>query len=280
MQPIEYPSEDNEIVRGVLFALGDTGRLPAILFTHGLLSCHEEWGGYPEQFCGRGYVTLAIDLRGHGTSAGQRGLVSPRRGVEDIRRGLDFLRSQPQVDPARLALVGHSLGAALSVCATAADTRVKALVAIAPPASIRQELKPGEAPLYAMVGAVGNAYKAVTGKSLYLPYRVGIDDIFYHESARRAAHANDFLQHRAPHETAGALVRELDTLRCAAQVHIPTLIMHGEYDRVVNTSKLVYDQLAGPKEFVSVADSGHSIMLDGHGDEAFETVASWLAQNL
>ncbi len=280
MQNIEYPSGDNEIVRGVLFTPGNAGKLPTVLFTHGLLSCHKEWGNYPAQLCDQGYVTLAIDLRGHGASAGLRGFISPSRGVEDIRRGLDFLSTLPQVDTSRLALLGHSLGAALSVCATAAEARVKTLIAIAPPASIRQELKLGEATLYAMVGAAGNVYKALTHKSLYLPYRVGINDIFYHESARQAARANDFLQHTAPHETAGTLVQELDTLSCAANVHVPTLIMRGEHDHVVSTTQLVYERLAGPKEFVQVLDSGHSLMMDAHGAEAFETVVNWLAKNL
>ncbi len=280
MREIEYRSGDDEIVRGALFETQDTGLHPAVVFTHGLLSRRAEWGDYPERLAARGYITLAIDLRGHGASAGPRGYASLPRGVEDIRGALDFLATQPKVDPARLALVGHSLGAALSICLAAEEARVKTLVAIAPPASIRHELLPGEATLYALAGVLGDACKSLTGKSLYFPYRVRMDDLFHHASARQAARANDFLQHRAPYDTAGALLKGMDTLACATDVRVPTLVMRGEHDRVVSTSRLVYDRLAGPKKFVQVSDSGHSIMLDGHGNQAFEEVANWLARNL
>jgi alpha-beta hydrolase superfamily lysophospholipase len=280
MRHIEFLSDDNEIVRGTLYEPPQNGKYPGVVFTHGLLSQREEFGTYPEKLAARGFVALAIDLRGHGASAGLRGYISEARGVSDIRHALDFLTAQPNVDTARLGLVGHSLGAAFSVCAAAQDARVKTLVAIAPPASIRLELKPGEAAIYAVGHRLGNFYKALTGKSLYFPYRVGINQLFHHEASLQKARANNFLGKSSPHENARTLVNEQDTLACAEQVRVPTLVLRGEHDRVVSTSRLVYEKLAGQKQFVQVADSGHSIMLDGHGDEVFEDVANWLMQHL
>jgi dienelactone hydrolase len=48
--------------------------------------------------------------------------------VREMRRALDFLASQPQVDRARLGYVGHSLGAILGTVLLSVDTRVKAAV--------------------------------------------------------------------------------------------------------------------------------------------------------
>ncbi len=279
MRTIDFQSGDERVV-GVLHEPPGMIKRPAVLFTHGLLSSRLEWGNYPELLSQRGYITMAYDLRGHGESTGQRGYASPDRGIQDIRSALDCLIGFPGVDPSRLALVGHSLGAALSICAAAADPRVRVVIAIAPPASIRHELRPGEGTLYGVAGAAGALFKSLTGRSLYLPYRVGVNDIFHHESARQAAQQQDFLQKTAPHETAGKLVKELDTLSCALKVTIPTLVMRGEHDRVVKSSRLVYESLAGPKEFATVHDSGHSIMMDAHGAEAFEVVADWLARHL
>ncbi len=42
------------------------------------------------------------------------------------RRALTFLEQQPQVDPEKLGVYGHSMGGKLTVLTTAADTRVKA----------------------------------------------------------------------------------------------------------------------------------------------------------
>ncbi len=44
------------------------------------------------------------------------------------RRGLTFLQSQPQVDPARLGVYGHSMGGRLTTHLTGIDKRVKAAV--------------------------------------------------------------------------------------------------------------------------------------------------------
>lgn len=280
MQNVEFSSGESERVRGVLFAPNATGKFPGIVFTHGLLSEHKEFGAYPEQLAQRGFVTLALDLRGHGASDGQPGLISQARGVQDIRAALTCLVTHPQVDAARLGLVGHSLGAALSVCAAVEDARVKAMVAIAPPASIRHELKPGEAQVYAVVYRVGKLYRQLTGKSLYLPYRVGYDDLFHHSAAKENARRQNLLQRTVPHENARGLVNDQNTLACAQHVHIPTLVMLGEHDRVVTTSRIVYEQLRGQKQFVRLLDCGHSVMTDGHGDEHLEHLVDWFVRYL
>ncbi len=48
--------------------------------------------------------------------------------METLRDALTFAGTRPGVDPARLGVVGISLGAALSVATAAEDTRIKALV--------------------------------------------------------------------------------------------------------------------------------------------------------
>ncbi len=283
MREIEFTtgkSGENETVRGVLYEPDVSGKYPAVVFTHGLLSRREEFGSYPEQLAARGFVSLAIDLRGHGLSEGQRGFVSEARGVLDIRRALDFLSALPSADATRLALVGHSLGAAFSVCAAAEDARVKALVAIAPPASIRHELKPGEGAVYAIGYRLGNFYKRLTGKSLYFPYRVSINELFHHKASLHAAQQQNFLGRTSPHENARTLVKQQNTLACAERVRVPTLVLIGDHDRIVSTSELVYEKLAGPKEFMRVKDSGHSVMLDGNGAQVFADIAAWLEKHL
>ena len=106
MQPIQFPSTDNEIVRGVLHEPRDARQHPAIIFAHGFLSTREEYGDYPENFCARGYVSLAIDFRGHGASDGMRGLISQARMVEDLRHALDFIETVP----AWMSIALRSLG--------------------------------------------------------------------------------------------------------------------------------------------------------------------------
>jgi dienelactone hydrolase len=51
--------------------------------------------------------------------------------VKDLRRALDILLSLPEVDPQRIAFVGHDFGAMYGALAVASDTRVKAFVFMA-----------------------------------------------------------------------------------------------------------------------------------------------------
>ena len=51
--------------------------------------------------------------------------------VKDLRRALDVLLSLPNVDPERVAYVGHDFGAMYGALAAATDTRVKAFVFMA-----------------------------------------------------------------------------------------------------------------------------------------------------
>lgn len=51
--------------------------------------------------------------------------------VIDLRRGLDLLLARPEVDPERLALVGHDFGGMYSAVTAAVDHRAKAVVIMA-----------------------------------------------------------------------------------------------------------------------------------------------------
>lgn len=53
------------------------------------------------------------------------------QAVIDLRRGIDLLSTRPEVDPKRLAYVGHSYGAQWGAILSAVDDRLKAVVLMA-----------------------------------------------------------------------------------------------------------------------------------------------------
>ncbi len=97
---------------------------------------------YARDLVERGYVTLAPDH----LAAGERrtpGLTDfdtaalyaryPQwsavgKTIWDLRRGLDFLCTRPEVDPDRLGMIGHSLGGHSTLFTAGADDRVKCAV--------------------------------------------------------------------------------------------------------------------------------------------------------
>jgi pimeloyl-ACP methyl ester carboxylesterase len=118
------------------------GKHPAVLFLHpgqgNRKTFLDEAAGLARD---RGFVSLTIDapvLRPE--NQGKRGgnpwnpEVSRReqiQTVQDLRRGFDLLVSRPEVDPRRLAYVGHSLGATVGGILAGVEKRPVAFVLMA-----------------------------------------------------------------------------------------------------------------------------------------------------
>jgi dienelactone hydrolase len=138
-------------VRDLTYASPKGGRVPAFLLAApgsgrraGLLFMH--WGqGNRSEFLAEGLaaaragaVALTIDAPYHreefvgptgiGNPAGERALFVQL--VIDLRRGLDLLAARPDVDPARLGYVGHSLGATWGGALVGVDHRLRAAVLV------------------------------------------------------------------------------------------------------------------------------------------------------
>jgi len=79
-------------------------------------------------FTSLGYVALRFDMRGCGESEGERGRVICLEQVADTSSALDFLQKHERVRPERIAVFGHSFGAAVAVYAAGTDARLAACI--------------------------------------------------------------------------------------------------------------------------------------------------------
>jgi len=152
--PLDLQERSSETVDGVevhdlTYASPMGGRVPAYLLVPpgtgrraGLLFMH--WGqGNRSEFLAEGVaaaragaICLLIDApyhrdefqgsTGFANPAGERALFVQL--VTDLRRGLDLLVARPDVDPARLGYVGHSLGATWGGALVGVDHRLRAAV--------------------------------------------------------------------------------------------------------------------------------------------------------
>ncbi len=64
-------------------------------------------------------------------SGGEQDVTQVEAEVARLRAGLDLLAARPEVDPERLAIVGHDFGGMLAILAAARDPRIRSLVVIA-----------------------------------------------------------------------------------------------------------------------------------------------------
>lgn len=79
----------------------------------------------------RGIAVLRMDDRGVGQSKGTFKGATPLDFVQDIRAGLAYLRTRPEIDARRLALLGHSEGAMDAPLVSLEEPSLKALVLLA-----------------------------------------------------------------------------------------------------------------------------------------------------
>lgn len=100
----------------------------------------------------RGIATLTFDFRGHGKSEG----VLNGDLAHDVMAAVEFIRHQVNIDPHRIALVGHSMGAmaAIHVATTLQD--IQALVSLSSPAEFDSRFAEGWAPLYPKAAQAGS----------------------------------------------------------------------------------------------------------------------------
>jgi pimeloyl-ACP methyl ester carboxylesterase len=82
----------------------------------------------------RGIAVLRCDDRGVGQSTGDYATATTFDFVDDTLAAVAALRARPDVDPARVGLLGHSEGAMIAPIAAARSPDIKFAVLLAPPA--------------------------------------------------------------------------------------------------------------------------------------------------
>jgi pimeloyl-ACP methyl ester carboxylesterase len=109
-----------------------------VIVLHGFLADHGFVRGAAEALADGGYRAVMLDLRGHGRSTGRHityGVFESR----DMVQVLDYLQKNGLAGES-VGVFGTSLGAAVGIQWSAIDPRVKAVVAIAPYATFRDEM--------------------------------------------------------------------------------------------------------------------------------------------
>lgn len=110
----------------------DTGSpLPAIAVCGPFGAVKEQSSGlYAQEMAEHGFITLAFDPSFTGESGGQpRYMTSPDINTEDFSAAVDFLVTDPSVNPEAVGIIGICGWGGIAINAAAADPRIKATVA-------------------------------------------------------------------------------------------------------------------------------------------------------
>jgi carboxymethylenebutenolidase len=146
-EEVVFPSNGLQL-HGFLWRPSETGPFPAILWNHGSEKYPGSEPALAKFYTGHSYVFFVPHRRGQGRSPGpyiqdlvaqaapfargQRMMQLQDEEVVDVIAALGFLKSQPFVDPSRIAISGCSYGGIQTLLAGERELGVKALVPFAP----------------------------------------------------------------------------------------------------------------------------------------------------
>jgi dienelactone hydrolase len=106
-------------------------RPPGLVLCHGFSADRAMMSTLARRLAASGYAVLAIDARGHGENrASFGGGGRPDHLYPEFEAAIDFLRASPQVDGERLAVMGHSMGAAAALDYATRDPGLGATVLV------------------------------------------------------------------------------------------------------------------------------------------------------
>ena len=217
------------------------------MLLHGVRLSKSSLAHVAADFVDAGYRALLVDSRGHGASSG-RYLTYGSVEARDVAQLLDAVeREGNTLGP--VGIFGYSYGGAVAIQAAAADPRAKAVVAVAPFASLRE--------------VVGDY------RCRYLPWPLSeIPDGWFQTAVDDAGQLTAF----DPDEGA--------PLRAAEQSTARLLIIHGTDDTQVPLRHgVALARAAGSRsQLVEVAGAGHvDVLVDRSGFVRHRAV-DWFAR--
>ncbi len=164
---VTLQTEDDVTLAGTYYqpAAADA---PGMVLLHMLGRKRGDWDAFARKLQDAGYGVIAIDLRGHGDSSGQRDWASMTR---DAAAAAAFLRSRPEIDPAHVVVMGASIGANIAINYAAQDPQVAGVALLSPGLDYRgvktaEAVKAyGERPLF-IAASSEDEYAAASSRKL------------------------------------------------------------------------------------------------------------------
>lgn len=269
---------------GTLFLPEGEAPAPALIICHGAGEYKENYFELCEILAARGLAALAIDMHGHGASAGERYHVNMREWVADVRAAIDFLANHPRIDQDKIGAFGLSSGGTAILEAAIKEPRLRALVALG--ATVRDSMPWSQSMPLKLLVAIGKVKKRLTKRDLRVPLlkmsggmRMAADPEVERKLQSDPRLVDAFMTFPFP---GGAEAFFVDTLKRVSRISAPTLVLWGAEDSVdpPETARLLYEALSCQKQLHIIPGNGHVGHMDRNKDTVFALTADWALRTL
>ena len=136
VQTVRFRSVNDEMVPATVSRPKTEGKVPVILFLHGLGGSRADSAKVAPLLAGQGVAIASIDAAHHGDRKAEGGAMFSadvemmvtgfRQTIIDNRRALDYIASRDDLDAGRVVLVGVSMGGILGSMVASLDERILA----------------------------------------------------------------------------------------------------------------------------------------------------------
>ena len=226
-----------------------------------------------------GYVTMRFDMPGCGDSEGARGRLICLEQVQATSDALTTLAQHPNVDGARIGVLGSSFGAAVAVYCGGVDPRVAAVISASGWGHGERKFRKqhptpeGYAKFTAML-AEGKAHRERTGQPLMVPR---YDIVPIPEHLRTHVLPGSIQMFEA--ETAQSMFDFQANDVVARIAPRPLLLLHSSDDHVtpVEQSIELFAHAKQPTELHLFSETDHFMFAEGN-TRVHHVVQNWLAQ--
>lgn len=252
----------------------EAGTRAVVLLVHGLAEHSGRYGELAVQMNTGGYAVCALDLPGHGKSAGEPGYIASFDHYVDAVLALRARLGQ-QYPGLPVFLLGHSMGGLVSALAVGQQqSQFAGLIVSA--AAIQTPLPPPALQVF-----------AVRLLSQLLPH-VGVMQLSPAELSRDPAVVQDYIDDPLNHagKLSARLVAELfanmqHLQQQASGLTLPLLILHGGADAMTSVagSRQLHQLAQSADKTLTVYDGlYHEIFNEPEGPEIVAGVVSWLRE--
>lgn len=248
--------------------------LATCVICHGYAEHSGRYHAVAERLVSQHIAVYALDLPGHGRSAGKRAsAASVKAFVPQLQKTLDHAKAQHPDVPS--VLLGHSMGGllALQTCLTGHTVDVLCVSG-----AMLQNAVPVSGILTAVAKVLAQyvpdmPVQALDAQALAFDAQVVAnyqhDPLIYHGKVRTALGY-------------GLLTEGKQVLEHAPRLNLPTLIMHGKFDTIADPagSRRLYERLASSDKTLELLNGKHEIFNDICRLDALNTLTGWLETRL